>query len=180
MSKQIKQMQMDALKTTFQDVRDMVVLSVVGMNCQTDNQMRLALRKKNIRLHVVKNSLARRVFGELGIQAGDVWAGPTVLAWGHNSLAELSKELEGFAKKNEKTIKFKGAVADGQGVTFKQALDMPTKPQAIARVSGLALAPASRLAGQLRGPASRVASQIKTIGEKKPEEPAAAAAPAPA
>jgi ribosomal protein L10 len=119
------------------------------------------------------------VFGELGIQAGDVWAGPTALAWGHNSLAELSKELEGYVKKNEKTLKVKGAVADGQSVTFKQALDMPTKPQAIARVAGLALAPASRIAGQLRGPASRVAGQVKTISEKKPEE-AAAAAPAPA
>jgi ribosomal protein L10 len=140
--------------------------------------MRLALRKKNIRMHVVKNSLARRVFGDLGIQAGDVWAGPTTLAWGSNSIAELSKELEGLVKKNEKTMKVKGAVADGQGVTFRQALDMPTKPQAIGRVVQLALSPASRLVGQLRGPVSRVAGQVKTISEKKPEEAAPAPAPA--
>jgi large subunit ribosomal protein L10 len=184
MSKQIKQLEMDALKAVFKDVRDMVVLSVVGMNCQTDNQMRLALRRKHIRLHVVKNTLARRVFSELGVQAGDVWAGPTTLAWGSTSIAELSKELEGYVKKNEKTIKVKGAVADGQSVTFKQALAMPTKEEALARVIGLLLSPASRVAGQLRSPASRVAGQIKTIAEKKPEEGAppaeqpAAAAPA--
>src|SRR5688572_19750901 len=98
MSKQIKQMEMDAMKNTFQDVRDLVVLSMTGFNSQTDNQLRLALRKKNIRLQVVKNSLTRKVFQELGINVGDkgnpYWEGPTVLAWGGSSVAELSREVE--------------------------------------------------------------------------------------
>src|SRR5207302_10329185 len=87
MSKQIKQMEMDALKTTFQDVRDLVILSVSKVSCQADTQMRTALRKKNIRLRVVKNSLARRVFDEMGMKVEKVWEGPTTLAWGANSLA---------------------------------------------------------------------------------------------
>src|SRR5262245_432998 len=98
MSKQIKQMEMDALKQAFQDVRDMVVLSVSGLNATADNQLRLGLRKKNIHLRVVKNSLARRVFTELGIKTSDpYWEGPTTLAWGAGSLADLSKEIEGIA-----------------------------------------------------------------------------------
>src|SRR5262245_8109405 len=145
MSKQIKQMEMDALKDAIKDVRDLVVLSTSGLSAQVDNQIRLALRKKQIRLQVVKNTLARRVFGELGLQSGEVWEGPTTLAWGSNSIAELSKELEGVVKKNEKAIKVKGAVADGQSVTFKQALAMPTRAGAIARVIQLALSPASRI-----------------------------------
>jgi large subunit ribosomal protein L10 len=181
MSKQIKQMEMDALKTTFQGVRDLVLLSVSGLSCQTDNQLRLSLRKKNIRLQMVKNSLARRVFGELGIKSEQLQAGPTVVAWGAGSLAELSRELETIVKKNEKTIKVKGAVSEGQEVTFKQALAMPTRAEAAGRVLMLALSPARRLAGQIRGPAGKVAGQIKSLSEKKPEEgaaPAAEAAPA--
>src|SRR5205085_2977054 len=125
--------------------------------------LRLGLRKKNIRLQVVKNSLARRVFERLGVSAGEVWAGPTMLAWGSSSVAELSKEIDALARKNDKTVKVKGAVADGQPVSFERALKMPTLPQALGRVVMLALAPASRLVSQILGPASQVAGQIKTL-----------------
>ena len=155
MSKIIKQMEMDALKQTFRDVRDLVALSTVGLNCQKDNQLRLTLRKKNIRLQVVKNSLARRVFDGLGLRATRFWEGPTTIAWGGNSLADLSRELDTLLKKNDK-VKFKGAVADGQEVTFEQALKMPTRTEAIGRVLMLALSPAARLVGQILGPAGRV------------------------
>src|ERR1700674_4713556 len=102
MSKQIKQMEMDALKQTFQGIQDLVLLTVSGMNSQVDNQMRLTLRKKNIRLQVVKNSLARRVFEEMGLQVAKYWEGPTTVAWGAGSLAELSRELDTLFKKNDK------------------------------------------------------------------------------
>jgi large subunit ribosomal protein L10 len=183
MSKQIKQMEMDALKNTFRDVRDLVMLSVTGISAQTDNQLRLALRKKNIRLQVIKNSLTRRVFDELGIQTGEdspAWTGPTVIAWGGTSIKELSLELENqvgeLVKKNAKLkdrFKFKGSVADGLPITFEFGKTLPTKAEAIGRVVQLALSPASRLLGQIRGPAATVASQVKTLSEKKPEEAAA-------
>src|SRR5439155_3333180 len=180
MSKVIKQMEMDALKQTFQDIRDMVIVSASKLSCQQDTQLRAALRKKNIRLRVVKNSLARRVFEEIGVAVRKCWEGPTMLAWGSNSLAELSKELEALTKKNDK-IKVKGAVSEGQEIDFKQALSMPTKPEAIGRVIGLALSPASRLLSQILGPATQVAGQIKTLSEKTPEDAQPAeAAPEPA
>src|SRR5579864_1558784 len=97
MSKQIKQMQMDALKSTFGGVRELVLLSVSGLSCTADNQLRASLRKKNIRVQMVKNSLARRVFGELGIdipKGSPYWAGTTWMAWGPESVAELSQELD--------------------------------------------------------------------------------------
>jgi large subunit ribosomal protein L10 len=176
MSKVIKQMEMDTLKHTFQDVRDLVVLSVSGLNSTVDNQLRLNLRKKNIRMQVVKNSLARRVFGELGMQATDaMWAGPTTVAWGGDSLAGLSREIETILKKNDKTIKPKGALAEGQPVTFKQALAMPTRAEAIGQVLALILGPAAQIAGQIAGPAAQIAGQIQTISEKTPPEGAAPA-----
>src|SRR5207245_8949804 len=91
MSKQIKQMEMDALRQTFQDVRDMVFLSNSKLNCQIDTQLRAALRKKQIRLQVVKNSLCRRVFSEIGVHVENVWEGSTVVAWGGDRLADVSK-----------------------------------------------------------------------------------------
>jgi large subunit ribosomal protein L10 len=185
MSKVIKQMEMASIKNTFGDVRDLVVLSITGLSCQGDASLRASLRKKQIRLQVIKNSLTRRVFDELGLKVGaesPYWAGPTVLAWGSGSIAELSRNLEGELK-NPKTaalykdkVKIKGAIADGEELTFEAALKRPTRTEAIGRVITLALSPASRLVSQIRGPAGRVASQIKSISEKKPEGEAAPAA----
>jgi large subunit ribosomal protein L10 len=180
MSKVIKQLEMDALKHTFQDVRDLVVMSVTGVDCQADNRMRLALRKKNIRMQVVKNSLARRVFNEIGLKLNPdspYWSGSTVMAWGANSVAELSRSLDAevadLVKKNPKLkdrVQFKGAIAEGQPVTFQQAKDMPTRVEAIGTIIGMILGPGSQIASQLVGPASQVASQIdkKTKEESAP------------
>jgi large subunit ribosomal protein L10 len=180
MSKVIKQMEMDVLKRTFQDVRDFVVLSTEKLSCQANDQLRAALRKKSIRLQMVKNSLARRVFDELGMKLSSYWQGTSLLAWGAGSLSELSRELDTLLKKNDR-VKVKGAISEGQEVTFQAAREMPTRAEAVGRVIGLALGPASHLVGQILGPASQVAGQIKTLSEKKPpEEGVQAAEPAPA
>src|SRR3954452_15130248 len=122
MSKVIKQMQMDVLKGAFQEVRDMVFLGIVGLDATSENKMRLELRKKGVRLHQVKNTLARRVFGELGMQIEKPWGRPTTVAWGMSSVAELSQEIAALARKHDKKIKLKGAVADGSEVSFEMAL----------------------------------------------------------
>jgi ribosomal protein L10 len=119
------------------------------------------------------------VLGDLGIHIANdkFWIGPTLLAWGASSLAELSRELDTLIKKNNK-IQVKGAVADGQVVTYEQAKNMPTKAEAIGRVISLALSPASRLISQILAPAGRIASQIKTLRERTAPAEAGAEAPA--
>ena len=47
MSKAIKQMEMDALRKAFQNVRDLVVLSPKGVSAGMDHGLRNVLRKKN-------------------------------------------------------------------------------------------------------------------------------------
>jgi large subunit ribosomal protein L10 len=174
MSKVIKRMQMDDLKKTFGDVRDMVLLNVVGLNAVADNQLRLGLRKKGIRLHGVKNSLARKVFADLGLHVTKAWEGSTTVAWGAGSIAELSKELETAVKKHDKAIKFKTAVVDGREVAFDVAVKMPTRQEAIGQVIALALSAGSRLVGAILGPGGQLASQVKQLSEKKEETAAPA------
>ena len=185
MSKVIKQMEMDALRQTFANVRDLVVLSITGLNSQSDHAFRTALRKKNIRLQVIKNSLTRRVFQQLGMAVGGespCWAGPTALAWGANSVAELSRAIDAELKNAKMAAQYKdrvtvkGAVVEGQQITFQQALEMPTREEAVGQIIGMVVGVGSAIAGLLTGPASQVASQIQTIAEKKPEEEGAAAA----
>ena len=170
MSKVIKQMQMNALKRDFDGVRDMVLLNIVGLGAIPENQIRLGLRKKGIRLQQVKNSLAKKVFTDMGLKADAAWEGSTTIAWGAASVAELSKEIETIVKKYDKKMKVKGAIADGQEVAFDIALKMPTRAEAIGRVVMLALSPARRVASQIVGPASQVCGQIKGIKDSKKDE----------
>ncbi len=184
MSKVIKQMEMDALRSDFNGVRDAVVLSMKGLDCHLEGSLRATLRKKNIRLKMVKNSLTRRVFNDLGVPIpaeSPLWAGPTTFAWGANSIAELSRAIDDELKKSKNSaaykdkVNIKGALADGQVIGFDLALKMPTREEAIAQLVGMILGPGSAIAGCLTGPISQVASQIQTIAEKTEEAPAAAA-----
>jgi ribosomal protein L10 len=184
MSKVVKQMQMDAIKSTLSGVRDLVVLSFKGLNSQTDGLFRANLRKKKVRLQVVKNSYTRRVFKDLGLSIPDdspYWDGTTMLAWGGSSVSELSRAIDSELKAPKTgplfrdRVTIKGAIVDGQPMPFKQALEMPTREEAIARVVLLATSPGSRLVSALTGPAAAVASQIKQKSEEKPAEAAPAA-----
>jgi large subunit ribosomal protein L10 len=184
MSKVIKQLEMDALRTTFREVRDLAVLSVSKLDSQGEYTFRAALRKKQIRLQVVKNSLMRKVLHDLNFHVADdspFWAGPTMLAWGTSSISELTREIDSELKDTKKgplykdRVAKKGAIADGQPVTWEAAIKMPTRTEAIARVITLALSPGRRLASQILGPGSTLAGQVKSLEEKNKggEAPAA-------
>jgi large subunit ribosomal protein L10 len=179
MSKFIKQMEMEDMRRTFGSVRDMVLLSVEKLDAQGEYTFRANMRKKNIRLKVVKNTLARKVFKELNFQVPDdspYWLRPTMLAWGGGgTVKELSKELDTELRRSKNAlmyrekVKVKGAIADGEAITFEEGLTRPTRLEVIGEIIGMILGPASSIAGCLVGPASQVASQIEKVSEKKEE-----------
>jgi large subunit ribosomal protein L10 len=179
MSKIIKQMELDALSKTFHGVRDMVLLSSDKVGSGLDFNVRKTLRDKKIRVSMVKNSLARRVFENQGVKLEDkVWTGTTLVAWGADSIKDLSKAVDALLKdivkknpKDDKKLAVKTAVADGQTISMDMAMKMPTRLEAIGEIIGMILGPASEIAACLTGPASQVASQIATIADRKEEAP---------
>jgi ribosomal protein L10 len=189
MSKVIKQMEMNALRSTFEHVRDLVVLSAERLSSQGEYTFRSAMRKKGVRLKVVKNSLCRRVFKDLNLQVPDdspYWEKPTMLAWGGSSIAELSRNIDGelnnpknagLYKDKEKKLRvaIKGAIADGSPVPFDQAKTMPTLPELLGQIVAAIIGPGSQLAACLEGPGGQLASQIQQISEKKEGEETPAA-----
>lgn len=194
MSKVIKQMEMDDLKRTFADVRDLVVMSTERLTSQGEYMLRTAMRKKGVRLRVVKNSLCRRVFRELNLRVPDespYWQKQTLLAWGGNSIAQLSREIDAELKnpKNaglyrdkdkKQRVHIKGAIADGSPVPFEQAITMPTREELLSQLVGMIIGVGGQIAACLEGPGAQLASQIKQLSEKKEgeaeETPAAPAA----
>ncbi|MFO0846134.1 MAG: 50S ribosomal protein L10 [Gemmataceae bacterium] len=176
MSKVIKQMEIDDLRGTFKEVRDLVLLTFEKLDAQSEYALRKALREKKVRLKQVKNSLTRKVFKELNFSVpdeSDYWAKPTVLAFGPPGVATVSKAIDAelrnpkTAAKYRERVKVKGAIADGQPVAFDVAKTMPTREELIGQIVGMILGPASSIAACLTGPAGEVASQIQTLADKK-------------
>src|SRR5258708_10140193 len=151
-------MSMAELKQTFGGVRNMVILSASKVDAQQEYTLRKTLRGQKIKLTQVKNSLARKVLGESGINVEGVWAGPTSIAYGTESIKELSQAIDKLLKETEKKdpkfkdkITVKAAVADGLQITFAQALKMPTRQEASDDVLAAILSPAGNIAALLTG-----------------------------
>jgi ribosomal protein L10 len=171
MSKKIKEMELNSLRTTFKGVKDMVLLQPLKLDSAADFEMRKKLRDKKIRVKMVKNSLVKKVFDENGVKV-DAGAGPTLLCWGAGSIKELSTAVDAILKdlkkdpKAPEKIKVKTAVAEGAPVTWEIAKTLPTRLEAIGGVLAAVLGPASQIAGCLTGPASQLAGILVAIEEK--------------
>jgi large subunit ribosomal protein L10 len=177
MSQQVKKLLSDDLRKSFAGVNDVVVVSVNGIDGIQNNAMRLALRRKNIRIQVVKNSLAKRVFDEVGLAPVVRYLeGPSAVAWGGPSIVELAKEMTAWAAKINK-LQIKGGVTSGQALTAEQVAalsKLPSREELIGRAVTLALSPARRVASLVGAPAARLAGQLKAKAEAVEPETAAA------
>jgi len=172
MSKFVKQLMIDDLRRSLNGVRDVLVVGVKGIDAITDNQMRLDLRKQDITVMVVKNSLARLVCKEVGLEhATDYLDGPSALVWGGPSVVDLAKAIDAWAKKI-KTLEVRGGASEGQKIgaeDVKALLNMPSKEELIGQVLGLLLSPPRQVLSMLTAPASQVLSQLEKNVEGKSE-----------
>lgn len=180
MSKYVKQLVQAQFekKMTDQDVRDFMVISTMGVGGVDNNVMRGALKEKGIRVLVVKNSLFSRVLRDQKMEgAVGLLSGPCAIVYGGDSIVDVAKEMQTWAKKVP-ALRVKGAFVDGSlfdGKGAEALATMPTRAELQARVVSCVLSPGGRIAGALKGPAGVIAACVKTIIEnaEKAEKQAA-------
>lgn len=172
MSKKIKALELTALKAAFGTTRDYIVVAPEKVDAATDYQFRKTLREKKIKVQLVKNSYAKKIFAENGLNSGDVWSGPTLLCWGganikflSNTVADTIKDLKKDPKLPDK-FKIKTAIADGHPVTMDVAKTLPTREEAIGNVLGCVIAPGANLAAAILGAGGTLLAVVKAIEEK--------------
>lgn len=177
MSKFVKELEIEHLRRQFDGVEDVLVVNVIGMDATGTTKLRQELRKKGIRLQVVKNSLAGRVFGERGLAGLSAHlAGTSAIAWGGEGIVELAREIAEWSKKIEK-FQVKGGAVSGQILDAKGVQELsklPSRIELLGRVARLIQSPGSRLVAQILGPGGLVASQVKQVAEKEEQSAPAA------
>lgn len=170
MSKAVKKMVIDEIRSRVGDRRDMLVVDTSKMDAISDNKLRIELQGKGITLLTVKNTLASIALRESGIEVGeDVLSGPSTLVWGGEDIVALSREMSEWARKID-TLSIKGGVVDGQSVD-SQGVDSiskgPSRLELIGQIAGLILSPGATLAGAMLGPGGTLSGQFKAMSEKE-------------
>ncbi|MDA8743209.1 50S ribosomal protein L10 [Rubripirellula amarantea] len=171
MSKYVKELVTRDIKRRLEGVEDAVVVSCVGMDANTTNELRGELEKKDIHMLVVKNTLARRATEGSQIHgAFEGAAGQVSVCWGASDFVSLVKEIVKLDKDKEKYEKFVagGGVMDGEKLDaegLKAVSKWPNREEQISMLVGQILGPGSQLSAALLGPGKMLNSQIKKKGE---------------
>lgn len=171
MSKYVKELMMDQFRTDLDGSRSVLILDLKGLDAVSEYQFRRDLRKKSIKIRSLKNTLARRIFSEMGMDGlSQFLEGPSVAVWGGDGVAELAKEISTQVKALKKP-EIKGGAVDGVVINPSQVEDitkLPSREALIGRVVAMAIAPAQRVVSLANAPAGGLMSQLKTLSEGAP------------
>lgn len=170
MSKAVKTIVMRDYDSRLGEYEDAVMISLRGLKGTATTKLRNDLAKKNIKVTVVRNALARKAFE--GRSIGKLMQGAqgqNALAYGAGSVVEVAREIVD-AIKTFKDIELKAAILDGEVFSGSEGVErlskFPTRTEAIAKDVTLIISPGRKLLGAVKGPGSRVAGVIAAIKEK--------------
>lgn len=175
MSKFVKDLLTKDLVSRIDGVSDCLVVNVIGMESGSTVELRRRLREKDIKMMVVKNSLARRATADTPLApAFEGVNGPAAIVWGAQDFVTLVKEVTELDKDASEFEKFeaRGGVMDGEQLTKERVHEIskwPNREEQLSLLVGQLLGPGSQLAAQLIGPGGAVASQVNEAGEKNGE-----------
>ena len=173
MSKYVKELMMDQLRSDLDGSTSLLILDLKGLDAIAEHKFRSDLRKKSIKVRALKNTLARRVFTDMGIGGlSQYLEGPSVAVWGGDGVAELAKEVSTRVKTLKKPL-IKGGAVNGIVIGPDQVEDitkLPSREALIGRVVALALAPAQRVVALANAPAAGLMGQLKTLSEGAPAD----------
>ena len=171
MSKAIKDMLVDDLKTRLAGVGEVIVVSLGKLDAIQTSNLRQALRKKKIHLQMVKNSLARRATLDTPLApAFERNEGMLAIAWGGEDVVDLAKELDRLTGvKDFEGFEFRGGALDGarlEPADVKSVAKWPSRAEQLSLLSGQISSLGSRLSGQISSLGGVLAGQISSRVEE--------------
>lgn len=157
-SKRAKREEVDVIKQKIQKAQSIVVLDYKGLTVEQDTQLRKSFREAQVEYKVLKNTLVRLAFNELGYKDFDESLnGPTAVAFGFDDPLTSAKTAYDCAKKYDKfTIKcgmFERTFANSAKV--EAYANVPTKPILLSMLLSVLQAPVRGLAAALNAIAER-------------------------
>lgn len=160
----------------FSEDLDTLFLQPVGMNVEDVNAFRGKLGDAQLKMCVVKGSLAQSAMESNGLSGlDDLFAGPAALVFADGDDVDAvaiaaARVVEAWKKETGNDLPgIKGGVMDGLVLDEAQAralAKLPTKVELQSILSGQITGPAANLSAQFTAPAARIAGAIRSHIEK--------------
>jgi large subunit ribosomal protein L10 len=176
MSKYVKQLVTNEIKSRLNGVNDALLVNVIGLDTDKTYQLRKKLREKNISLLVVKNSLARRATeGTPLAGAFEGMSGSSAICWGASDFVQLAKDIVAIQEDPAfEKLESRGGMMDRERLSpdrVKEVSKWPSRAEQLSILLGQILSPGSQLLSQLSSPGGALASQIKKKSEGDEAQP---------
>ena len=156
-----KKQVVEDIKAKIQASKSVVLVDYKGLTVAEDTEFRNEFRKANVEYKVLKNTLVRRAFNELGVTDFDNdLNGTTAVAFGQDETT-ASKIVIDNAKKYEEKLFAKSAYVDGQYIDKKGVEALAAIPSKEALYSTIA----GTLSNIIRG----LAVALNRVAEQKGE-----------
>ena len=137
--------------------------------------LRRALREKEVRYKVVKNTLAYLAADAAGKpELKRIIQGPSAIAFGYGEPTDPAKAIADFIRENRSALQIRGALLDGDvldGAQVQQLANLPGKDVLLAQLLGQIQAPVSGLVNVLSGPISGLARVLQGRIDNLQEQP---------
>ena len=156
-----KQQRVEDLVSELKGATTYVFVATRGLTVAQDTEMRAELRKAGVKFAVIKNTVLRRVFAELGFEGLDeVFQGPTAVGYSEDIIAP-AKVLAKFSEDFE-PMEIKGGIIDGKVATVAEIVALSKVPDPTTLQT--------QVAYSLLFPFTKLAMLVKAVAEKKQEE----------
>ena len=146
-----------------------ILVEYTGASMKDMDAIRAKVRDSGGEFHVIKNTLARRVFSDLGVDAPeDFLLQSTAVSFAFDDPAATAKALADAAKGKE-FIKVKGGFMGSEmlnAAQIKSLAELPPLPVMRAQLLGVLQAPAGKLVRTIAEPARSLASVFRAFSEK--------------
>lgn len=146
---EVKKQQVEAIKEKISSAKSIVLIDYMGLTVAEDTAFRKEMRENGVDYGVLKNTLVRIAFNELGYkQFDEALNGPTAVAFSCKDEVTPAKIIAGNIKNlNKMTIKC--GMADGEFLDengVKQMATIPAKEILLAKMLGSMMSPITKLA----------------------------------
>ena len=156
-----KKQHVEDLTSALKGATTYVFVATRGLTVAQDTEMRAELRKAGVKFEVIKNTVLRRVFADLGFEGLDeVFKGPTAVGYSDDIIAP-AKILAKYAEDIE-PMEIKGGIIDGKVASVNEIIALSKVPDPATLQT--------QVAYSLLFPFTKLAMLVKAVAEKKQEE----------
>lgn len=157
---------------TASNALSLVIADARGVNVTDMTGLRKLARENNVEIRVVRNTLAKRAFGETEFDCvNEALVGPSIFGFSMEDPGAAARLFKDFAKANEnfeiKALSIGGKLLDAGQIDALAKL--PTRDQALSMLANVMIAPVTKLVRTFNEVPTKVTRAVAAVRDQKQE-----------